>query len=252
MGLSSNSVIHFTPNISNLKGILKNGFDIRYCRETFLSKSKKRDLLVPMVSFCDTPFSQIIEHIKSYGSYGIGLSKNWAESKGLNPVLYLEKNSTLSENILSQLYLKIKGNKRSILDLSEKDRQVFDVLRYIKNYQGDLKRTEKKIITNYRFSDEREWRYVLDTKIKHLIFGNIPNSWDEKNIQLAKISENKKIEKHKLTFSPEDISYIIIKNENQRDGVIQTLEKVNGKHAHQAVKRLTSRIISTEQLITDF
>jgi hypothetical protein len=226
MGLSSNSIIHFT--------------------------SKCRDLLVPILSFCDTPFYQIKDHIKSYGNYGIGLSKKWAEENGLNPVLYLEKNSTLSENVLNELYFKIKGESENIDQLSVKDKQAFDVLRYIKNYQGDLNRTGKKTLKNYRFSDEREWRYVMDTNSEHNFFGMIPPKITEVKISKVKNSLNKKITNQKLKFKPEDISYITIKNENQRDGLIQLLEKVNGKHAHDAVKRLTSRIISTEQLITDF
>jgi hypothetical protein len=252
MGLSSNSIIHFTAKLSNLKGILNDGFDIRYCRETYYSKFKCRDLLVPMVSFCDTPFSQIKEHIKSYGSYGIGLSKKWAEANGLNPVLYLEKNSTLSENILNELYLKIKGENETVDKLSDDDRKAFDVLRYIKNYQGDLKRADKKTIKNYRFSDEREWRYVMNTNLEHRLFAMIPDTLSEARISRAKKGLNVKIKNQKLKFRPEDISYIIIKSENQRDGVIQALEKANGEQAHKAVKRLTSRIISSEQLITDF
>ncbi|MCG8208374.1 abortive infection system antitoxin AbiGi family protein [Tenacibaculum finnmarkense] len=252
MGLSSNSIIHFTGKLSNLKGILNGGFDIRYCRETFYSKSKCRDLLVPMVSFCDTPFSQIKEHVKSYGSYGIGLSKKWAEKNGLNPVLYLEKNSTLSENILNELYSKIKGENDSVDKLSSSDKQAFDVLRYIKNYQGDLNRVDKKTIKDYRFSDEREWRFVMNTNIKQRPFAMIPETTTEAQTSRAKKTHNDKIKNQKLKFLPEDISYIIIKSENQRDSVIQALEKANGEQAHKAVKRLTSRIISTEQLVTDF
>ena len=64
--------------------------------------------------------------------------------------------------------------------------------------------------------------------------------------------QNKKIETERLTFTPEDINYIIIKNELERDKIIDTLTKVNGKYPHEDVKRLTSRIISAEQLRTDF
>lgn len=251
MGLSSNTIIHFTKNISNLKGVLTDGFKISYCRETINVKSKKYDLLIPMVSFCDIPFSQIISHIDSYGSYGIGLKKSWAEKKGLNPVLYLEKDSLLTENILENLYKHLTVSKTKITELDEDEKCRFDFIRYVKNYQGDLSRIGKKTIPNYRFSDEREWRYVIDPKLDYPLFGNLKNIAVDK-ISAAKKMQNKKIETERLTFTPEDINYIIIKNELERDKIIDTLTKVNGKYPHEDVKRLTSRIISAEQLRTDF
>jgi hypothetical protein len=100
MGLSSNTLIHFTKSIKALSGILTEHFKIKYCQEIVYSISDNSKLIVPMVSFCDIPFSQIINHIDSYGYYGIGLKKEWAEKNGLNPVLYIEKNSLLSDNII--------------------------------------------------------------------------------------------------------------------------------------------------------
>ena len=254
MGLSSNSIIHFTKNLTALKGILSTNFDVRYCRENISSKSKKFDILIPMVSFCDIPFSQLSKHINSYGCYGIGLKKDWAEKNGLNPVFYLEKNSNLSDNIFTHLFNHLSTGKDKIHDLLEQDRYMLDFMRYIKNYQGDLIRIGRKTINNYRFSDEREWRFVLDPKTDHMLFGTITRELkkNEANIKRAKVMLNEKIKHHKLTFTPEDISYIIIKKETERDGLISSLEKINGKYAHEQVKRLTSRIISVEQLNTDF
>ena len=75
---------------------------------------------------------------------------------------------------------------------------------------------------------------------------------DIDEIPKVKARYNSKIESEVLKFTPDDINYIIIKNEAERDKIISTLEKVNGKYAHEQVKRLTSRIISTQQLKTDF
>lgn len=251
MGLSSNSIIHFTNSLAVLKSILTENFKIKYCRETIYSKSEKFDLLIPIVSFCDIPFSQIINHVNSYGSYGIGLKKSWAEAKGLNPVLYMEKNSTLSDNIFNHLYKKVIEGKTKTSELTEKDNYALDFMRYMKNYQGDLKRAGKKTIQNYRFSDEREWRYVVDPKPDIPIFGTLKEINDER-VPAAKKYVNEKIESERLNFSPEDINYIIIKQENERDIIIKTLESVNGKYPFEQVKRLTSRILSIEQLKTDF
>jgi hypothetical protein len=251
MGLSSNSIIHFTKNLSSLNGILMNNFKLKYCREIIHTNNDHYDLLVPMVSFCDIPFSQILNHKNNYGSYGIGLKKNWAEKKGLNPVLYVEKNSHLSNNFFEQLKLQIVSENKKISNFTKEQKYLFDVFRYLKNYQGNLNRTNKRVIPDYRFSDEREWRYVLSIESEHPLFGNMKNINNE-NISELKIKYNKFVENERLIFEPDDISYIIIKNESERNIVISKLETIKGKYPLDQVKRLTSRIISVEQIETDF
>lgn len=252
MGLSSNTIIHFTKKISSLKGILESNFSIRYCQENIQSRSSTIELLIPMVSFCDIPFSQIIQHVNSYGNYGIGLSKKWAEINGLNPVLYLEKESNLANNITENLFPTLKdGSPKKIIEFSIETQKSRDFLRYLKNYQGDLVRLGKLIKKDYRFSDEREWRYVLEPSIDYLFYGNIKKV-SKAEIPNIKKKRNDEIKSERLNFTPNDINYIIIKKESERDSIITTIEKAKGKFSHTEVKRLTSRIISVEQLKTDF
>jgi len=252
MGLSSNTLIHFTNNLSNLKGILQDDFRIRYCYEEIKSEIRTRKLLVPMVSFCDIPFSQILDHTKKYGKYGIGLSKKWAEKSGLNPVLYLEQKSNLSGNILQHLshLLKEFNNNKKLNEFTIEERRSYDFLRYLKNYQADLTRLGKTI-KGYRFSDEREWRFVPNPEEDHQIYVSLTNK-NEATIKKWKKDFNERIENIRLNFEPNDINYIIIKSEKERDGIIKYIENVKGKFSLNDVRRLTSRIISAEQLRTDF
>lgn len=89
MGLSSNSIIHFTNSSEALKGILRNNFRITYCKETIQLDKQTVTFHVPMVSFCDIPLFEIKNHIDSYGNYGLGLTKEWAIKNKLNPVIYI-------------------------------------------------------------------------------------------------------------------------------------------------------------------
>jgi len=101
--ISSNSLFHFTSNLNSLTGILENNFVPRYClEETLLNENLDRSRIVgaiPMVCFCDISLGQINNHIKMYGSYGIGMSKEWGMKKKLNPLIYINQNSKLADSI---------------------------------------------------------------------------------------------------------------------------------------------------------
>lgn len=159
MAISTNSIIHYTTNIESLKNILSDGFRVKYCYESVNSKGNGRlHAAFPMVCFCDIPLSQVKEHLDSYGDYGIGLKKEWAKSKHLNPVLYFDQDSELMNFMrveFERLVTKAKANQ-----IERKDYEVFfRIIAFSKNYEGGLKR-KGIIIKNYRFYNEREWRYV--------------------------------------------------------------------------------------------
>lgn len=208
MGLSSNTIIHFTNTKEELEGILTNNFNVHYCKEAITLNNKPLTFYVPMVSFCDIPLSEVKSHISRYGAYGLGLTKEWAERNGLNPVLYLEKNSDLSKSYRTA-YFDYCGGGKLVKDLDEHEKCIVNILRYIKNYQNDLKRNE--IIKNYRFSDEREWRYVPDYNHEFSMFvaaDEIKNDGQKRALQ-------EKLGGITLEFEPNDIRYIIIKNDSE-------------------------------------
>ncbi len=244
MGLSSNTIIHFTKKKEALEGILKNNFNINYCIEKILLENKSIEFFVPMVSFCDIPLSQVKNHIDSYGSYGIGLTKKWAERQKLNPVLYTENNSSLSKSLRNALVGFLRNQDEGLKVLEEKEKSLLDILRYVKNYQADLIRKDMETIPNYRFSDEREWRYVLgyDKTNKFLCSANNNNKADLNNSILG----------HKLKFEPNDIKYVIINNDSEIKDFIEILREAKSKYNSEDVERLITRIITTEQIREDF
>ena len=166
MPLSSNSLIHLTKRPESLIGILTDNFKIYFCQENILTREGSFNAAIPMVSFCDIPLSEIKNHICNYGRYGIGLRKNWAIEKGLNPVLYIEKESDLGADLRISGKSMLSGAKWG--DLSQNEYTILNLFRYTKNYQGRLTRKGKNI-DDYRYSDEREWRYVPTDKEIDLI-----------------------------------------------------------------------------------
>ncbi|MGB1247406.1 MAG: abortive infection system antitoxin AbiGi family protein [Chitinophagales bacterium] len=246
MSLSSNSIIHFTKTSSALKGILQNNFKVKYCHE-MINLKNALDYAAPMVSFCDIPLSQIKEHVGKYGTYGIGLSKEWAQKNKLNPVIYLQSNPHLA-NSIDDSYVNIAlGKNFEWQKLTEEQKNWLNILRYVKNYEADLSRGGE-IIKNYRFSDEREWRYTPDYRECAEMAIN-PFFY---KTEAQKTAMNKKIENLRLNFGPNDIKYIIIEKETEISEFVDILKKSKGtEYSYDDVERLMTRIITSEQIKTD-
>lgn len=245
MALSSNSIIHFTKTSNALKGILQDNFKIKYCLE-MVNLETELNYAAPMVSFCDIPLSQIKEHIGKYGAYGIGLTKEWAQRQKLNPVLYIQSKSYLAKSIQST-YIKLTNSIKEFKDLSEDAQDILNVLRHVKNYEANLSRGGK-VIKNYRYSDEREWRYTpnFEDCSEMAINESHYKTEEQKNKQ------NEIINKLSLKFEPNDIKYIIIERESEISEFVEILKKSKGnKYSYNDVERLMTRIITTEQIITD-
>lgn len=243
MPISSETLFHFTPKPEYLFQILEYNFRPRYYQEIIKLKGLKSDFIraIPMVCFCDIPLSQIKNHIATYGCYGIGMSKSWAIKNKLNPILYIEPNSKLTKSIIS--ILKNAGD----IDKNDKKEGIFNLFRYMKNYKGDFYRNGL-IIKNVNFYNEREWRYLPDTNsnIKFWL------SEEEFGKPINLVSHNREAENDSLKFQPEDIRYIIIKDETEIPTMISTLKSIKSKYTDDVIEKLVSRIITTEQINEDF
>ncbi|MGR4992144.1 abortive infection system antitoxin AbiGi family protein [Vibrio rotiferianus] len=252
MGVSSNSVIHFTNSLDAIKGILKNNFRPKYCREYTLLDECYSDILVPMVSFCDIPMSDIKEHIDKYGCYGVGLSKKWARTSGLNPVLYIDSNSHLNrslEYVIRNFVANSNEDKTPLHELDNDKLRMVDIVRYVKNYQEDLIR-KSETIPDYRFYDEREWRFVPEFSdefracFDNTCIGDFKDEFEQSAKNLSKV---------RLMFNPEDINYLIIKEDREIHELIRFLkDDMGNEYSYKTIERLTTRILTTDQIRGDF
>lgn len=243
MPLSSNTIIHLTREKESLRGILEGNFRIHYCKELVALDSDTYDMRIPMVSFCDIPLSEIKDHIDKYGCYGVGLTKAWAVRNGLNPVLYIEPKSMLARSYnkaFAALVVDVEDD--SFTDVQQ---SFTDVLRYIKNYQGQLSR-KGRLVDDYRFSDEREWRFVpAPTESCEMIMTDEQYLKEQTTVQAS-------LEPLRLRFEPNDIKYIIIQSDSEISEFLDLLRSAKGKtYAYNDVERLMTRILTTEQIKGD-
>jgi hypothetical protein len=245
MGLSSNSLIHLTKTKESIVGILEDNFKLKYCAELINTVNGFINAAVPMISFCDIPLSEIKNHINKYGSYGIGLKKEWAKRNGLNPVIYIDSASILGGQFRDMFASVIKGKR--IDEIIDHEITIFDLVRYMKNYQDKLNRNGV-VEENYRFSDEREWRFVPSFKKVTPVL----RLKDYDTVEKKEIA-NRELSDLRLLFDPNDISYIIIENESEISEFIDVLRKSKSKkYSMDDVERLMTRMITTEQILTDF
>src|SRR5579863_6094823 len=253
MALSSTSIIHLTGDLETLYTILKEGFKPKYCYEHV--RSKRADKYIhgafPMVSFSDIPLSELKNQLDSYGDYGIGLTKSWAKDKGLNPVVYLENDSHLLERIVTVFLDFLKEDREGHKTIrNEKFVNLFmSVMSYSKNYEGRLKKKTKEVIEDYRFSDEREWRYVPPAQIlktsKAKLF--VP----EDKYKAEKDKYNQTLDSIRVKFKAKDIKYIIIKSESEVNDLINFIKNYVKKDYPQLQNKLISRILTSDQIRVD-
>lgn len=253
--VSANTLFHFTANKENLINILVNEFRPHFCLED-LSILEPRDredpesaeIAIPMVSFCDLPLSQIGFHLSVYGDYGIGMSKTWAMRKGITPVLYLHDDSQTGSGLNELLdHSKINLDDQNLP--TAMGERFLHLISFFKAYEGDLWR-EGGTLSNVRFYNEREWRFVPRLPIDS--YRELADKGDFLDSEKRKAANEKLAEGSRISFEPNDIKYLIVRREDEIVQLIRDVELIKGKYSHEDVLLLSSRIISAEQIRTDF
>lgn len=274
MAFSSSSIFHYTRSEKGLLGILKEGFKMTYCLERFRLYKDEWQAAIPMVTFCDIPISQAYNHMKKYGKYGIGLSKEWASRMQISPVYYTHPNSISMSKIEPLIHSvlenpkwqtrfsmrKTSATKYHIKDIYKGDKKIkteamLGLFSYFKNHTGQLYRNDKLIDSNYIFYDEREWRYVpyfeefehSSLRYEPLLSYSEYQNWRG----IKKVKDF--IPKLNIPFTGNDIEYIIIKEDSNLSNFINKLKTLNNLYSNDSeLNILYSKIISYERLLRDF
>lgn len=249
--ISSNSLFHFTSVKENLLGILDKEFLPRYSIEIVKLKSDSdREVMcqaIPMICFCDISLSQIQNHIKEYGNYGIGMTKEWGIRNKLNPVIYINADSSISNSIYD-----LKDNMVELLSgpcttpLKNASDEFMKLLNFLKPYEGLSFKNQKNKV---RFYDEKEWRYVPEINFDD----RTTLTFEEFNNTIIREKENSKIEKHKLKFNINDIKYIFINSNNEIHEFVEAIQNIKGsRYSRKEVDILKTKILTIENLKEDF
>jgi hypothetical protein len=255
MAVSANTLFHFTAKESLLGILSSQGFFAQYSEEHFENilpqTSIYRVTLIPLISFCDLTIMQLTRdsvHTTDFGNYGIGLTKKWGIKKRVSPVVYVHKNSQPSTQLYNLIKLFRKYDKEHEAEeiISQARREMVDSFKFIKPYQGRWQKgkeisNEKDDIVYY---NEREWRYCPSLTQSKVLSGIKPIA---KKLQ---VKLNNGLKKKLVGFTPEDIKFIIIKEKNEIDDFIRTI------NAMQITKKekneLITKIITFQEINEDY
>ena len=261
-GLYPQTLFHFTDK-AGLFGILESNFRLAYSLERIQCRPItdvmdvapqgyvpelpiNRAFGAPMVSFCDLRLSELRVHMRDYGNYGIGMSKQWAIESGLNPVYYVSDRAKLLEQFINSM-AEIFKLVDSINELNLPYHRLLNFYRFLKNYEAPLSRKGKLIRNNHRFANEREWRYVPPVDNDFWSFAPEAMMLDPEQ----KAALNDRLKSTPLKFDPKDINYVIVHEDRERDEIINHIEAAKEKYPWDEVSRLKSRILTAEQIHND-
>ena len=223
-----NSLTHYTKNFSNLLSILQNGLKystppkkeilpLRGFSNNVYSAGITYYIQPVAVCFCDIPFKNIRGHLKNYGQYGIGLSKQWCMNQGVTPIRYFHSNTPdLQDDSFMSALTFVKADSQGIsslrmiieelnikgvinnFTLNDCDKLSFEVKQILEMYEREYKKAMSYVTTqvNYlrtcEFYHEHEWRAIQPK-----------NKVDF------------------LKFPMEEITYLIVSNENEKKEILK-------------------------------
>jgi hypothetical protein len=242
----SHTLFHFTSKLPHLKGILKNGILPRYCLEDLRWLGVKTEFVAfPMSCFCDIPLSRIGEHVGFYGSYGLGVTKEWATRNGLNPIIYLAKES-LVETQMKLLFKAVRQQTESIESLRKASEAYAHLLAFIKPVSGTMTIKGKSISKD--FYQESEWRFLAKTQGAKFLMNKADFADPrERESNQGLVSLNCKLE-----LKPADIKYLFVKSEEDIPKLIRFIQlELGSKHTSAEVDILMSRIMPLSSIEHD-
>lgn len=260
---SANTLFHFVTKDSYLQAALQRRALVpRYCMENieYLELGgepyKFSEIQVLQKCFCDIPFHKLADsfsvqgtgasfnslsqsekdeigkhntHFDYYGRFAISFSKNWGEKSGLQPIHYINTESSFSKYFSNAVKEALSAS--DIPSTIEQD--ILYRIAFCKPLRGIMHRRVNRAagsavdVEIYKnFHDECEWRYVpsfedlSDFRIQSIIANpNLMQLADSINQRL----ESEEYRRLWLEFKYDDIRYVVVPDAAARVKIIGTI-----------------------------
>lgn len=207
-------------------------------------------ITIPMICFCDIPFSKVANHTKTYGEYGIAFYKEKCLNKNVQPVTYINPSSnyfsdfseTLNTLVCSEDILEDKWKFLADFMLTQ--------LAYSKPIVGDM--MTKAGLKTLLFKDECEWRYIPKLPDDMELVLNPRNATTEGIKIYCDALATKKCKNTWFRFLPDDICYLIVPNETDASNLIDFINKDLRNLDRKTKNKLISKIEITSKIVQDY
>ena len=158
--IQPDTLFTFTTEFKWLISMLKNKMiSPRYCSEDieYLKIDGIKKIAYPMRCFCDINLQKLDYNMSWYGNYGIAFEKSWGMQNDIQPVHYLNENSTLRKDISDtfQRILKEGDKEETETQIMLKDYLLHELMFY-KPYQGNFVNRNTNEKSKKCFCDECE------------------------------------------------------------------------------------------------
>ncbi|HGA1022318.1 TPA: abortive infection system antitoxin AbiGi family protein [Bacillus cereus] len=251
---SANVLFKFMGELRFLKEIIeKTAILPRYYEEKidYLKINGWDKITFPMSCFCDIHLNKLVPHMKNYGYYGIGLSKEWGIKKGIQPIHYINPYSPLKEDFSSIFSNIFKQSSEEREKNNNYNNYLLHNLFYMKPLEGEM--IVNKEYHTRNFHDEREWRFIpnvmeVGTDLPLVLDQEQmnPNSYQVYSNGITKCPDLW------LNFELDAIKYIIVRNPNDRAELIEFI--IENKNDLSDIQKYTliSKILAFNELQEDW
>lgn len=236
MGLSSNVLWHQTSKDGFFKILKSREILYSYSLEKPFPLKDDEGIAFPMISLSDIPICEMPHNKWAYGDYAIGFSRDWGNRNKFAPVWYCERTSNVYKllfNLMIKTLEDAEKNDEKSEELKKRLGNYLYLFSNVKSVQGPL---PKRKYINYRFYDEREYRLVplkpdLDREGYELVL------FEEGYNNYKKDHKKSSCLDFGLDFTLEDVKYLIVKSESNKNEVDKILRKYKEtSHIHVFTK----------------
>lgn len=254
---SANTLFNFMGEFEYLeKAIMNQELYPRYNVEDvkYLGLSSKEtrinNIAMPMLCFCDIKLHQIKAHIRNYGSFGVGINKQWgSQAQGIQPISYINPQSPLRGDLTAAL--------RDVIFNENGDANangLLTQLKFSKPLYGSMSREEKT--TQMNFHDEHEWRFIPKIEendaFAFLHDGDSDYQRWMTGEGIKNLSDTLMGSTHDygIQIMPQYINYIFVSNESFVRKIIDDIDRLDIEKADKQL--LMTKIVNLERLEGDW